>query len=60
MANSIVLAGRAASNTEVVAWWVMAIVAVAAALGMVLTRLAVYCAVLLAVVMLILAGMYAM
>lgn len=60
MANSIVLAGSAASNTEVVAWWVMAIVAVAAALGMVLTRLAVYCAVLLAVVMLILAGMYAM
>ena len=60
MANSIVLAGSAASNTEVIAWWVMAIVAVAAALGMVLTRLAVYCAVLLAVVMLILAGMYAM
>src|SRR5215471_4382688 len=60
MANSIVLAGSAASNTEVVAWWVMAIVAVAAALGMVLTRLAVYCAVLLAVIMLILAGMYAM
>jgi len=60
MAHSIVLAGSAASNTEVVAWWVMAIVAVAAALGMVLTRLAVYCAVLLAVIMLILAGMYAM
>src|SRR5258707_13187920 len=60
MADSIVLAGSAASNTEVAAWWVMAIVAVAAALGMVMTRLAVHCAVLLAVVMLILAGMYAM
>jgi NADH-quinone oxidoreductase subunit J len=60
MANAIVLAGSAASNTEVIAWWAMAIVAVAAALGMVLTRLAVYCAILLAVVMLILAGMYAM
>src|SRR5258708_7573796 len=60
MAHSIVLAGSAASNTEVAAWWVMAIVAVAAALGMVMTRLAVHCAVLLAVVMLILAGMYAM
>jgi NADH-quinone oxidoreductase subunit J len=60
MANAIVLAGSAASNTEVIAWWVMAIVAVAAALGMVLSRLAVYCAILLAVVMLILAGMYAM
>jgi NADH-quinone oxidoreductase subunit J len=60
MTHSIVLAGSAASNTEVAAWWVMAIVAVAAALGMVLTRLAVHCAVLLAVVMLILAGMYAM
>jgi NADH-quinone oxidoreductase subunit J len=60
MAHSIVLAGSAASNTEVTAWWVMAIVAVAAALGMVLSRLAVYCAILLALIMLILAGMYAM
>src|SRR5258708_39386857 len=60
MAHSIVLAGSAASKAEVAAWWVMAIVAVAAALGMVMTRLAVHCAVLLAVIMLILAGMYAM
>ena len=54
------LAGSAASNTEVVTWWVLAIVAVGAALGMILTRRAVHCAILLAVVMLILAAMYAM
>src|SRR5579859_1609723 len=60
MAHSMLLAGSAASNTEVVAWWALAIVAVAAALGMILTRRAVHCAILLAVVMLILAGMYAM
>jgi NADH-quinone oxidoreductase subunit J len=60
MAHHMVLAGSVASNTEVVTWWVLAIVAVGAALGMILTRRAVHCAILLAVVMLILAGMYAM
>ncbi len=60
MAHPLILAGSAASNTEVVTFWVLAVVAVAAALGMILTRRAVHCAVLLAVVMLILAGMYAM
>jgi NADH-quinone oxidoreductase subunit J len=59
-AHHMVLAGSAASNTEVVTWWVLAIVAVCAALGMILTRRSVHCAILLAVVMLILAGMYAM
>jgi len=56
----IVLAASAASTTEVATFWVLAVVAVAAALGMILTRRAVHCAVLLAVVMLILAAMYAM
>jgi NADH-quinone oxidoreductase subunit J len=60
MAHQVVLAASASSNTEVATFWVLAIIAVAAALGMILTRRAVHCAVLLAVVMLILAGMYAM
>ena len=60
MTHPMLLAGSAASNTEVAAFWVLAIVAVGAALGMILTRRAVHCAVLLAVVMLILALMYAM
>ena len=60
MSHPIVLAGSAASNTEVVTFWVLASLAVAAALGMILTRRAVHCAVMLAVVMLILAAMYAM
>ncbi len=60
MAHPLILAGSAASNTEVVTFWVLAVVAVGAALGMILTRRAVHCAVLLAVVMLILAAMYAM
>src|SRR6202034_4917752 len=41
-------------------FWILAVVAVAAALGMVLARRAVHCAVLLAVVMLSLAVLYAM
>jgi len=57
---SHLLASSASDTTEVATFWVLAIVAVAAALGMVLTRRAVHCAVLLAVVMLILAAMYAM
>ncbi len=60
MTGSMILAGSAASNTEVATFWVLAVVAVAAALGMIATRRAVHCAVLLAVVMLILAAMYAM
>jgi NADH-quinone oxidoreductase subunit J len=58
--HAMPLAGSAASNTEVAAFWVLAIVAVGAALGMILTRRAVHCAILLAVVMLVLALMYAM
>src|SRR5215469_12361593 len=60
MTHPMLLASTAASNTEVVTFWILAAVAVGAALGMVLTRRAVHCAVLLAVVMLILAAMYAM
>src|SRR6266566_4265344 len=60
MTHPIVLAGSAASNTEVTAFWVLAVVAVGAALGMIMIRRAVHCAILLAVVMLVLALMYAM
>src|SRR5712691_2246477 len=60
MTHPIVLAGSAASNTEVTAFWELAVVAVGAALGMIMIRRAVHCAVLLAVVMLVLALMYAM
>jgi NADH-quinone oxidoreductase subunit J len=62
--HSLILASPA-SNTgsnsaEVAAFWILAIIAVGAALAMILTRKAVHCAVMLAVVMLILAAMYAM
>src|SRR5712691_1226897 len=60
MTHPVVLAASASSNTQVATFWVLAVIAVAAALGMILTRRSVHCAVLLAVVMLILAGMYAM
>jgi NADH-quinone oxidoreductase subunit J len=60
VSHSLVLAGSAADNTRQVAFWVLAIVSVAAGLGMVLARRAVHCAVLLAVIMLSLAVLYAM
>src|SRR5271165_6451588 len=60
LSGSIVLAGPAAETTRLVAYWVLAIVSVSAALGMVLARKAVHCAMLLAVVMLSLAVLYAM
>ncbi len=60
MSHSLILASNTSNTTELAAFWVLAIVAVGAALGMILTRRAVHCAVLLAVVMLILAAMYAM
>ena len=49
-----------ASTTQDVFFWLLAVVATGAALGMILARKAVYCAVLLAVVMLCLAALYAM
>jgi NADH-quinone oxidoreductase subunit J len=57
---SHVLASNASNSTEVVTFWVLAVLAVIAAVGMILATRVVYCAVLLAVVMLILAAMYAM
>ena len=54
-----VLAVGMAAETQNLAFWVLAVVSVAAALGMVLARQAVHCAVLLAVVMLSLAALYA-
>ncbi|MBV9092766.1 MAG: NADH-quinone oxidoreductase subunit J [Streptosporangiaceae bacterium] len=54
----------AGTNTDSVAvetvFWILAVVAVAAALAMILVRRAVHCAIMLAVVMLCLATMYAM
>jgi NADH-quinone oxidoreductase subunit J len=55
-----ILAASAATTTREAAFWILAIIAVAAALGMVVTRRAVHCAVLLAVVMLSLAVLYAL
>jgi len=60
MTHSIVLAGPAAETTRLLIYWVLAIASVAAALGMILARRAVHCALLLAVVMLSLAVFYLM
>jgi NADH-quinone oxidoreductase subunit J len=60
VSHPIVLAGPAAETTRLLAYWVLAIISVAAALGMVLARKAVHCAMLLAVVMLSLAVLYLM
>src|SRR6202041_1035873 len=59
MKPGMVLAVGMAQETQSLAFWVLAVVSVAAALGMVLARRAVHCAVLLAVVMLSLAVLYA-
>jgi NADH-quinone oxidoreductase subunit J len=60
VSHSVVLAANGADTTRIVAFWLLAIIAVAAALSMVLARKAVHCALLLAVVMLSLAVLYAM
>jgi NADH-quinone oxidoreductase subunit J len=57
-AAAVLAASSAESTTTSVIFWVLAIVAVAAALGMILSPRAVHCAVLLAVVMLSLAVLY--
>jgi NADH-quinone oxidoreductase subunit J len=59
-AHPLILASPAATTTRELAFWILAIIAVAAGLGMVLARRAVHCAVMLAVVMLSLAVLYAM
>jgi NADH-quinone oxidoreductase subunit J len=58
--HPIVLAGPAAETTRLLVYWVLAVASVAAALGMVLARRAVHCALLLAIVMLSLAVFYLM
>jgi NADH-quinone oxidoreductase subunit J len=59
-AAHLLAAGQATVSTGAsVTFWVLAVISVAAGLGMVLARRAVYCAVLLAVVMLSLAILYA-
>ena len=59
-AGHLLAAGQAATSTgATVTFWILAVISVAAGLGMVLARRAVYCAVLLAVVMLSLAVLYA-
>ena len=55
----VLAASTATSTTTTVVFWILAIVSVAAALGMILAPRAVHCAVLLAVVMLSLAVLYA-
>jgi NADH-quinone oxidoreductase subunit J len=60
VSHQLILAGPAAETTRIVAYWILTILSVAAALGMVLARKAVHCALMLAVVMLSLAVMYAM
>ena len=57
-AHLLLAASTATATTTSVVFWVLAIVSVAAALGMILSPRAVHCAVLLAVVMLSLAVLY--
>jgi NADH-quinone oxidoreductase subunit J len=58
-AAHLLAAGQTTSTGASVTFWVLAVISVAAGLGMVLARRAVHCAVLLAVVMLSLAILYA-
>jgi NADH-quinone oxidoreductase subunit J len=58
-AGHVLAAGQATSTGASVAFWILAVLSVLAGLGMVLARRAVHCAVLLAVVMLSLAILYA-
>jgi NADH-quinone oxidoreductase subunit J len=60
MTDGILAASRVAADTQAAFFWLLAVVSVAAALGMVVMRKAVHSAVLLAVVMLCLAALYAL
>jgi NADH-quinone oxidoreductase subunit J len=60
MSHPTVLAAGAAATTQGITFWLLAVISVVAGLGMVLARRAVHCAVLLAVVMLSLAVLYAL
>jgi NADH-quinone oxidoreductase subunit J len=59
IAGHLLAAGQGTSTGASVTFWILAIISVAAGLGMIMARRAVYCAVLLAVVMLSLAILYA-
>jgi NADH-quinone oxidoreductase subunit J len=59
IAAHLLAAGQASSTGASVTFWILAVISVAAGLGMIMTPRAVYCAVLLAVVMLSLAVLYA-
>jgi NADH:ubiquinone oxidoreductase subunit 6 (subunit J) len=60
MHGGVLAISDVASTTQQITFWLLAVVSVTAALGMILVRKAVYCAVLLAVVMLSLAALYAL
>ena len=57
-AGHLLAASQGTSTGASVTFWILAVISVPAGLGMVLARSAVYCAVLLAVVMLSLAVLY--
>ena len=62
--SHILAAAPSGTNTDSIAvatiFWILAVISVGAALAMILVRRAVHCAIMLAVVMLCLATMYAM
>jgi NADH-quinone oxidoreductase subunit J len=60
MHGGVLAISDVASTTQQITFWLLAVVSVGSALGMILVRKAVYCAVLLAVVMLSLAVLYAL
>jgi NADH-quinone oxidoreductase subunit J len=64
VSHVLAAAGHGGTNTDFIAeetvYWILAVLSVGAAVGMVLVRRAVHCALLLAVVMLALATFYAM
>jgi NADH-quinone oxidoreductase subunit J len=60
MSHPDVLAAGAAATAQGITFWLLAVISVVAGLGLVLARRAVHCAVLLAVVMLCLAVLYAL
>jgi NADH-quinone oxidoreductase subunit J len=60
MTHVLAAGPNADTATEHIVWWILAIVSGSAAVAMILVRRAVHCAIMLAVVMLCLATMYAM
>jgi len=64
VSHTLAAAGHGGTNTDLIAeetmFWILAVASVGAALAMILVRRAVHCALMLAVVMLSLATMYAM